>query len=260
MPVVKFRRDRGFRPCNLLIPPPREDSLDPQDRLGLVVAKYIEAIDRFIRSRTNFYAPGYFFPIAKLFEHVPPPKALKITGVPMFVKFLRFNDDEFHLSSNQKAVELLYLTPCRREDVRCYGYFHCVNQYCDTRWETDNSYTCEFQVCERCHTQVYPYRQDPLPEDYVSAEPEGEEDEREEGGSVDVDETETSMNCDLLHGPGDSLLGDFVDYVVDDYVEGQEEQVEEEEREGRERQREIHQSSSLSLSPSPSLLENDQTF
>ena len=138
-------------------------------KLEKVTNKYTHQIDVFIRSRPNFYAPGYVFPITKLFEQVPPPKPLQSTlkDVNAFVKFLRQHDNYFHLSSNRKAMELIHLTPFLEENVRCYGYYHCVNKYCDTRWESDASYAFEYQVCERCLTRVYPYRQDRLPDDYV---------------------------------------------------------------------------------------------
>jgi hypothetical protein len=146
--------------------------------------QYIQQIDSYIRSRSNFYAPGYVYPIRKIMETLQPPKLL-ITTTPSilkeqdlssFIRFLKtYGQQYFHITSNRKAMELIHLTPCLDENIRCYGYYHCVNRYCDTYWESDASYAFEYQVCERCLTRVYPYQQDRLPDDYVPKKKQEEE-------------------------------------------------------------------------------------
>ena len=227
---------KGKKPI-VVIPP---TALTPhqqrsQSRINLLQLQYIEEIDRYIRNRLNFYAPGYFYPISKLYEHVPPPKGLQgntsnsnatgkgnnsssnnngiIQNLNDFIKFLKLYDNEFNISSNHKAVELWSLTPCKQENIRCYGYYHCVNKYCDTRWESDNSYSYEFQVCEKCNTQVYPFRQEVLPEDYGMNSHSGDG-----GGVSGVGETSVNGNGQGGSVHDDSMDG-LVDGQVDDYTE-----------------------------------------
>lgn len=132
------------------------------ERLQRLTNEFIIVIDDFIRSRDDFYAPGYFYNIHRLYTLVPPPPSLNLKTIKDFTAFLKVQSCEFKVTSDHKAVELLTLTPCREEGVLCEGYFHCVNNYCGHRWISYDSFANEYNLCEKCSTRVYPYRQTPL--------------------------------------------------------------------------------------------------
>jgi predicted nucleic acid-binding Zn-ribbon protein len=87
-----------------------------QQKISRSTMSYIQQLDTFIRNRTDFYAPGYYYNIVLLFENVKPPKSFrfnnkKIGNVKEFISFLRKLPDYFHVSSDHKSVELVQLTP-----------------------------------------------------------------------------------------------------------------------------------------------------
>lgn len=124
--------------------------------------EYIRSIDDFIRTRDDFYAPGYFYNVHRLREAVPPPKELKITSKTEFVSFLRAQTD-FQVSADHRAVALVNLTPWRDADsCPVYGYFRCVTNYCKTHWESADSFVDKYQICAKCKSRVYPYKQVPI--------------------------------------------------------------------------------------------------
>jgi hypothetical protein len=71
---------------------------------------YIKQLDDYIRQRRDFYAPGYYYNVFKLFKGIHPPKQLKLHTIKDFRRFLKYHSHYFRLSSNQKSVELMFLT------------------------------------------------------------------------------------------------------------------------------------------------------
>ena len=141
---------------------PSQHSSKRQRQLQQITDEYLQEIDYFLRHRDNFYAPGYCYNIHRLFTLLPPPAALHINTIKDFTRFLKVQTYEFKVTSDQKLVELITLTPCHNESLRCQGIFHCVYNYCDNRWISNDSYANQFMVCEKCMTRVYPYEQIPL--------------------------------------------------------------------------------------------------
>jgi hypothetical protein len=87
-----------------------------QQKISRSTMTYIQQLDTFIRNRTDFYAPGYYYNIVLLFDNVKPSKSSrfnhkKIGNVKDFITFLRKLPDYFHVSSDHKSVELVQLTP-----------------------------------------------------------------------------------------------------------------------------------------------------
>lgn len=72
---------------------------------------YVQELDSYIRERRDFYSPGYYFNVFKLFKGVHPPRELQLHTIKDFRRFLRGQAELFRLSSDQKSVELLALTP-----------------------------------------------------------------------------------------------------------------------------------------------------
>jgi hypothetical protein len=71
---------------------------------------YIKQLDDYIRQRRDFYAPGYYYNVFKLFKGIHPSKQLKLHSIKDFRRFLKYHSHYFRLSSNQKSVELMFLT------------------------------------------------------------------------------------------------------------------------------------------------------
>eukprot|EP01031_Cornospumella_fuschlensis_P037460 gene37460-45492_t len=141
------------------ITPLRKSQKD--NKLALTVDEYVLCLDRYIRRREDFYAPGYIYNIDRLSSEIPPPKELKIRKRSDFVTFLK-SRREFRVIAGGKSLELTALTPYRTEGRRVFGCFHCVVRYCDATWESDNSYCDRFQLCWKCGAKVFPFEQQEL--------------------------------------------------------------------------------------------------
>eukprot|EP01031_Cornospumella_fuschlensis_P035085 gene35085-42494_t len=141
------------------ITPLRKSQKD--NKLALTVDEYVLCLDRYIRRREDFYAPGYIYNIDRLRSEIPPPKELKIRKRSDFVTFLK-SRREFRVIAGGKSLELTALTPYRVEGRRVFGCFHCVVRYCDATWESDNSYCDRFQLCWKCGAKVFPFEQQEL--------------------------------------------------------------------------------------------------
>jgi hypothetical protein len=121
---------------------------------------YVARVDDYIRNLEDFHSPRYHYNIDLLLKTLPPPKNLKIKNRQDFIKFLRSYNELFKVSSDQKTFELLTYTPWRTANERVYGYFHCVQYFCEARWESVNTYCDHWQLCPCCKkSNVYPYRQ-----------------------------------------------------------------------------------------------------
>lgn len=140
------------------IPQPLSNSEKSQNRRVSLAQKYMEEVDRFIRSKDSFYAPGFIYNIDRLRQELAPPKELKLNNRQTFVAFLR-NRPEVRVVGT-KSLELVALTPFRMPGVPVQGYFHCVLGYCNASWESSESYADTFQICWRCGARVFPYRQE----------------------------------------------------------------------------------------------------
>ncbi len=96
----------------------------PEEVVEVVVEKkyrsYLQQLDEYVRARPDFYSPGYYYNVEKLLSVLPPPPHLvygrgksKATSVTLkdYRVFLKRFPQCLKLSSDQKSVELLSLTP-----------------------------------------------------------------------------------------------------------------------------------------------------
>jgi hypothetical protein len=121
----------------------------------------VTAVDDCIRRQPTFmgHAPRSFrCPIAAVVSACPT-----LSAVPgALLAFLRLHTEAFAVDTAGAVVSVTQLTPFRGHQDQCmYGEFRCVK--CGGRWWTSGSTYCdEWQKCQRCETETYPFAQRPL--------------------------------------------------------------------------------------------------
>ena len=135
---------------------------------ALAEADYVVELDAYIRGHRDFTGhdpTGFRCKLTQVAANCAPPATI----LGSLVEIIERNPGTFTLHQVPKpAVSVTRLTPFRGEEGhRVWGDFRCSavranGRTCGHRWGSGKTYCDNYQQCQQCETEIYPYAQHAL--------------------------------------------------------------------------------------------------